>query len=72
MSCVNFYEERIRCDVAKCCGTCVEFDIEDNGYMHCTHFGVPVGLFDLCNEYDCCSYRDSKDLVEEIIKKGMF
>ena len=65
---VNFYEERIKCNAVKCCGNCVEFNIKSDGYMNCTHFGVPVGLFDTCDKHSMFNRGDN--LIEEIIEKN--
>ena len=46
---MSFYGEKIKCNAVKCCGNCVELLIENDGYIHCGYYGVPVGLFDTCD-----------------------
>lgn len=55
-------------ELVKCCGTCTEFAIEkDNGYRHCTHFGVSMDMFNVaCRCYNAYP-TTGKDRIEEIL-----
>ena len=55
-------------ELVKCCGTCTEFAIEkDNGYRHCTHFGISVDMFtEACRCYNKYT-TTGKDRIEEIL-----
>lgn len=71
----NTEEDLANRELSKCCGTCTEFTIEeDNGYRHCTHYGIPVDMFTVaCENYgDCRITRNGVSITEEILDVKSF
>lgn len=64
----EYDEDDLDHSLVKCCGTCTEYHInKKDGYSHCTHFGVPMDMFNVA----CRCYNDypatGKDRIEEIL-----
>ena len=64
----EYGEDDLDHSLVKCCGTCTEYHInKKDGYSHCTHFGVPMDMFNVaCRCYNAYP-TTGKDRIEEIL-----